>query len=655
MPSAYGRDWKAVNIPYAEVSQLSGATLRRYELSDRTVGIILSQLAYAHWHTRWHGVMDFTEAQKVQIRQWAQQAEGELFALCTVDRRQTYPPNDPKITYAPNDPFLTPELIPDGGYVLPPWYTNPAIPLPGVEPSDAMVNFLGLPFIADLPNIDLAGLIAAGLPRFRVNNLSDGQTVSLHFVSIPQGGQAIITIDGGITYVNVVELNSDLTTLPLPETPGEQIENITISGAGAHFIDVTFIPIIDNEAGLPVFFGGGLRKVTIEETLTDASEESMPFDVRQNEELPCILEKTEDGIDWEQWADLSLCSSAPAISETPNGGIMLDDGTGILTPPPLASETYDPRDNPPRVRIGTDAELKCLASANAANVFWKLTEEGIVEVKRYWGLSVLALIGLILGGVFGGVWGVLILPLAGATTAVLVLSSLTTGVYTSAVFRDFACILLTNASVNAGVVTFNFSAVQAGVVAKQATFGFNVWHAIYAFLDIVGEGGLNLAGETDAITDACCDYCSTGTNTTYLPLGDNPWKGVMVAKNANNANTVVKDASGLRVNANGNTLYARWDWAYSPPPGTEIVTFGFYMTNAGEPFSGSLFLNNVVVKTWTNHRPFGNFHYVQNMTLLPGVNTFILSLYNNNTTTGYFRVEQLYAVYKGCDPFAAYR
>lgn len=197
MPSAYGKNWKAVTMPFDKIAGTSGAVYRRYELSDRTVAMLLSQTAYMHWPSRWDKAEDLTQAQKELIRGWAQQAEAELFAICTKEQKAVYPANDPKITYEPNDPFNTPDLIPEGGYILPPWYTNPAIPLPGTEANDAMVNLLGLPTLAGLPNIDVEGLLAAGLPRFRINNLEDGQTVAIHFVSIPSGGQALVTIDGG--------------------------------------------------------------------------------------------------------------------------------------------------------------------------------------------------------------------------------------------------------------------------------------------------------------------------------------------------------------------------------------------------------------------------------------------------------------------------
>lgn len=570
------------------------------------------------------------------------------------ERCAEYPASNLRIAYEPNDPFLTPDYTPPT-YTLPPWYTNPAIPLPGVLPGDAMVNFLGIPGVADLPNIDIPGLLAAGFPRFRVSGIEGDKTVELHFVTVPQGGNAIITVDGGIVPVSVVELGADLTAIPAPETPGATVEEITVTGTGMHYIDVTFVPILDNEAGLPIFFGGGLRKVVICGLSPDCDEEgtALPFDVRQPEENPCILEKTEDGETWTEFADITLCLKESIVT-TPSGGTAIVSD-GVYTPPASAPANADPRTWARATRAGTDAEIKCLAAANASNVMWQLTERGIAEIKKYWGLSILLVLSLLLSAVFAAPWGALVIPAAPAAAALVVLSALTAGAYNSTVYREFACILYNNCTVTAGSAYFNFAAVKTAVVAKQPTFGFNVWNAIYSFLDIIGEGGLNLAGDTTAITNPCCDFCATGTNSTYLYLTAEPYFGVQIAKNAANNNQIVKNASGLRMNANGNTLYVRYDWAFVPPPGTDVVTFGFYMTNAGEPFNGTLWLNGVVVKTWTNFRPFGQFHYAQDMSLLPGVNTFILSMYNNNTTTGYFNLERVYAVYKGCDPFRDFR
>lgn len=656
MASANGKNWKAVTMPFEKIAGVSGAVYRRYELSDRTVAMLLSQTAYMHWPSRWDKAEDLTLAQKELIRGWAQQAEAELFAICTKEQKAVYPANDPKITYEPNDPYNTPDLIPEGGYIVPPWYTNPSVPLPGVEANDAMVNLLGLPALAGLPNIDVEGLLAAGLPRFRINNLEDGQTVAIHFVAIPNGGQALVTIDGGVSYVNVVDLNTNLTALPLPEFPGEQIEEVTITGEGEHFIDVTFIPVVDDELLLPVQFGGGLRKVTITQTVDTACEdEGMTFDVRQNDDEPCILEKNEDNAGWTPFADLTLCLKSSIIADPSGGLAVVSDG--VVTPIGSAPGDADPRSRAGVPRTGTDDEIKCLAAANASNVMWQLVEQSITEIKKYSALSLLLLLSFVLSLVFGAPWGALAIPAAPAAAAFVVLASLSTGSFTAKEFREFACILKNNCTVSGGVAIFDFNAVKVAVVGKQPSWGFNVWNAVYALLDVIGADGLNLAGETTAITDTCCDFCSTGTQTTYLYLQDEPFAGVLASKNSNNINLLTRNASGLGIQGNGTTLFARWDWSFITPPGCEVTDLGVYMPTFREPIFVSLFLNGstAAYKTYSNYRPFGNHHYNGVVTLRPGVNTLMVSMYHTATTTAEAYLQRIYAVYRGCDPFEYYR
>lgn len=656
MASANGKNWKAVTMPFEKIAGVSGAVYRRYELSDRTVAMLLSQTAYMHWPSRWDKAEDLTLAQKELIRGWAQQAEAELFAICTKEQKAVYPANDPKITYEPNDPYNTPDLIPEGGYIVPPWYTNPSVPLPGVEANDAMVNLLGLPALAGLPNIDVEGLLAAGLPRFRINNLEDGQTVAIHFVAIPNGGQALVTIDGGVSYVNVVDLNTNLTALPLPEFPGEQIEEVTITGEGEHFIDVTFIPVVDDELLLPVQFGGGLRKVTITQTVDTACEdEGMTFDVRQNDDEPCILEKNEDNAGWTPFADLTLCLKNSIIADPSGGLAVVSDG--VVTPIGSAPGDADPRGGLGVPRTGTDDEIKCLAAANASNVMWQLVEQSITEIKKYSALSLLLLLSFVLSLVFGAPWGALAIPAAPAAAAFVVLASLSTGSFTAKEFREFACILKNNCTVSGGVATFDFNAVKVAVVGKQPSWGFNVWNAVYALLDVIGADGLNLAGETTAITDTCCDFCSTGTQTTYLYLQAEPFAGVLASKNSNNVNLLTRNASGLGIQGNGTTLFARWDWSFITPPGCEVTDLGVYMPTFREPIFVSLFLNGstAAYKTYSSYRPFGNHHYNGVVTLRPGVNTLMVSMYHTATTTAEAYLQRIYAVYRGCDPFEYYR
>jgi len=173
-------------------------------------------------------------------------------------------PNAAFFGYAPNNPFSTPNLTPPG-YFMPPFYTDPLIPLPGVLPTDAMVNFASIPVGATLLE-----LLASGFPRIRIPFQGAGE-IEIELVRVPQGGIALVTLDDGTSLIKVVDLNSvsivglpvleDLLDIVLePNVAETEILEIKTDVAGAHFIDVTFLPNIGGEVLLG--FGGGLRRVS---------------------------------------------------------------------------------------------------------------------------------------------------------------------------------------------------------------------------------------------------------------------------------------------------------------------------------------------------------------------------------------------------------
>jgi hypothetical protein len=182
---------------------------------------------------------------------------------------RNFEPLAPWIRYAPNDPFQTPEFTPPG-YLLPPWYQGAGIPLPGVQPGDAMVNLASFPIFANIGNI-----LEAGLPRFSF--LVDGTgEIEIEFVNIPQGGYAVVNIDNDpfqtqlldlnlISVTDVVSLEGLLTLFGLVgEDLGienTQTHEINIDVAGTHTVNVTFIPNIGSDT---IFgFGGGVRRISL--------------------------------------------------------------------------------------------------------------------------------------------------------------------------------------------------------------------------------------------------------------------------------------------------------------------------------------------------------------------------------------------------------
>lgn len=188
-----------------------------------------------------------------------------------------YPPNnDDIITYAPQDPFTQPGHKPPG-YILPPFirfadflpdmFLGFAESLTGYAPNDVLTVLGSLPIDASWDELD--EVLVNGLPRFSVNVSGKGRLL-IHFLSVPFGGRALVSIDIELNPGDIIdgllndgfrliELERDLSSFP-PEIDIDHIEEIEFDEEGAHTVYVQFLPIVD-DAIIPVGFGGGLRKV----------------------------------------------------------------------------------------------------------------------------------------------------------------------------------------------------------------------------------------------------------------------------------------------------------------------------------------------------------------------------------------------------------
>jgi len=216
-------------------------------------------------------------------------------------------PEYPIVEYAPNDPFRTPDYTPPG-YIIPPWYKNPGVALPGVLPTDAMVNLLSL---AEIP----IAALAEGMPRFSITTSGTGE-MELEFVKIPQGGYAIIQSDDAVP-VRLVDLHSVSVTdaaslgtlLGILGLPGDydvvQTETIELhfGSSGLHVTNCTFIPAIGGEVILG--FGGGLRRVSL--CGLDIPQETPMAEFQVND---CLLQwRPNDSSSWQTLVDLSTCAT----------------------------------------------------------------------------------------------------------------------------------------------------------------------------------------------------------------------------------------------------------------------------------------------------------------------------------------------------------
>lgn len=154
------------------------------------------------------------------------------------------------IEYIPNNPFKA--VQPD----YTPWYQlhDPA-PITGLEDGDV---------ICDLTSIGLDPLDppeeTPQLPRFRVTCHGIG-TLEIHLLSVPLGGMAQVQVDGRLDWLTYVDVNRDITSIPV-ELYSSNVFEAVFDTPGAHVVDVTMLPRLNDEGTAFVGWGGGIRKVT---------------------------------------------------------------------------------------------------------------------------------------------------------------------------------------------------------------------------------------------------------------------------------------------------------------------------------------------------------------------------------------------------------
>lgn len=217
-------------------------------------------------------------------------------------------------------------------------------------------------------------------------------------------------------------------------------------------------------------------------------------------------------------ADMS-CSTCVLPGGSPVVGLdelgnwrMLDNGDWGPPSGDYAIPAYTARTEP------TADERKCLAAKNAANVLAQVYEQLADDVSHGITLAEIALnVGLTIGLLIAPPLGALALATIqiGLNAFKLVASIaefITEDVWTESFTDSLVCTLLNNATDTAGVVTFDFNNVRRQLVNE--TFWLDptlleqqLTAQVDNLLQNIGAEGLNLAGETTAITDADCSDC----------------------------------------------------------------------------------------------------------------------------------------------------
>lgn len=278
------------------------------------------------------------------------------------------------IEYAPNDPFQTPVFTPEG-YLLPPWYTNPGFPLPGVIPTDAMVNFLAFPAFANMGDA-----AASGLPRFHFEFIGTGE-VEIEFVKVVQGGLVRVVVDGDNLQQDLIDLNAQGVG---DVTPIEAIFDIVIgeslvqtyvleksfSTPGLHTIDATFFPNAGSDIILGM--GGGLRRVSFCGVSIEPEESEVP----QFQVDDCVLQwRPNSAAPWVDLVDLCAVQPPTIVRQdiTPPGNMQQSIGGAGYTD--IANTDFFWRNALYRMTDGFEARKTVAGTLSALAVMEKLYVE----------------------------------------------------------------------------------------------------------------------------------------------------------------------------------------------------------------------------------------------------------------------------------------
>lgn len=247
------------------------------------------------------------------------------------------------------------------------------------------------------------------------------------------------------------------------------------------------------------------------EIFNDASEamgdcNDMTFDVRQNEEEPCILEKSEnEGVTWVEWANLQLCP--PKIRFNRGVAQWFNPGTGLWEDVPGTGDeredgTYDPPWPEGSVPGGQSAE--CLSAENIlATYSTVITQARAGVIAGQFAVAISATVTGILG---------IFIPQAIISTIALALAGI--------------CLDLGEAGLNDMLDSDTLDLLRCNLYAHAAgdgsftAEGYNEFYeqlstdftslkltALQLYFDMLGPVGLSRQGAANDIESADCTEC----------------------------------------------------------------------------------------------------------------------------------------------------
>lgn len=159
------------------------------------------------------------------------------------------------IEWLPQDPFLEPDYVPTG-YQNPPWAivtSGSAYQLLGYKVGDVVSDLSRFP-TGSLPTI----VPPDGFARLRLSfSVSGAGSLYCNLLNFPAGSILQAQLDGEIASLRYIDVNLDALGAP-PETVTTIVYEQRVEVAGAHYLDLTLLPLV-NDAIPFIFYGGGIR------------------------------------------------------------------------------------------------------------------------------------------------------------------------------------------------------------------------------------------------------------------------------------------------------------------------------------------------------------------------------------------------------------
>jgi len=247
----------------------------------------------------------------------------------------------------------------------------------------------------------------------------------------------------------------------------------------------------------------------------------VPFDVRQNDENACSLEKTEDGETWIEFADLQLC---PPHIRRNEGKLQWWNGTSWVDLPEQGDEKFDGEADPPFPDPPPGEDGACLAAENLTAL---LTQQ-VVDWTAALTAGAIAL-GIVT--IITGVLSAFFIPFA--TPAILGFATTIIGIgatglenaFTEEVYDRFKCILNCHVSSDGAWTTEEYNDALDEIEAETGV----AWDLIETWFQFFGPVGLTRSGAAAGILEGDCEcdcvWCyhfdfTTGTHGFTIVSGE---------------------------------------------------------------------------------------------------------------------------------------